>query len=400
MKKRVPGNIACFSMAVVLMAAALGCGKQPVDVTVEDYESINYVEEPSLDKEETQTVEPALVKLPEGESKEEPEEDKEAESQKTVNQQNSKLNLDVISLSGKEEDKVTTTDYSIFETERCVLLADKDITLPGNFAEVVEAIVDEIEKETGLKHDPEDWKPVQSDAVSGYFGFNPFAGVEKGKKIPIYLVNDREGVGYISWASESETTLVVYELMSEELWNSIPVYRDNPWRKRDYMDYETVAHEVTHTIVSRNVSLSKIMTEGIATHVEKVVTKNLSGKYPCVHYEEKIYDGIPDPITRDNAEHIFITDYEEISHADRGAEYTLGMIICDYMYETFGQDAFKKYADEINKQQIFFYYGNQTEEDMKKLSQAMKTVFGDDFFINFGDWYGKNKSRYRMLECN
>lgn len=302
-----------------------------------------------------------------------------------------------ISLSGIEEIEFTTTEYSYLESDKYFLLIDKDITLPGNFKIVTDAIIDEVEKETGLYYDTDRWTKCGSIVATTYVGFEPWEGLDFGKKIPIYIFNDREPAGYISWASNEDTVFVIYELMSDELWNSIPEYRDNPWRKRDYMDYATIAHELTHTIVGRNVSLSKIMTEGIATRMQRVVPENLSKRFDSVVYEEGGYDGIPDAITRDNAEAIFLSDYAEIDHAHRGAEYTLGMIICDYMYETFGNDAFKRYVDEINNRNISFLYGNQTEEDLVKLAEAMKAVFGEDFFVNFGDWYGKNVDRYPMF---
>lgn len=301
-----------------------------------------------------------------------------------------------ISLSGIEEIEFTTTEYSYLESDKYFLLIDKDITLPGNFKIVTDAIIDEVEKETGLYYDTDRWTKCGSIVATAYVGFEPWEGLDFGKKIPIYIFNDREPAGYISWASDEATVFVIYELMSDELWNSIPEYRDNPWRKRDYMDYGTIAHELTHTIVGRNVSLSRIMTEGIATRMQRVVPENLSKRFDSVVYEEDGYDGIPDAITKDNAEAIFLSDYAEIDHAHRGAEYTLGMIICDYMYETFGNDAFKRYVDEINNRNISFLYGNQTEEDLVKLTEAMKAVFGEDFFVNFGDWYGKNVDRYPM----
>ena len=50
-----------------------------------------------------------------------------------------------LELDGVAENYVTVTDYSYIESEKYVLLLEKDVYLPGDFVVTLDAIVDEIE---------------------------------------------------------------------------------------------------------------------------------------------------------------------------------------------------------------------------------------------------------------
>ena len=169
-----------------------------------------------------------------------------------------------ITLDGVKENHFVSTDYCYIESEKYVLLIDKDIDLPGDFAVVMDAIVDELEKQLGVSYAPveRDYPHVTDNSIY-YNGFNPWKDWYVGEKIPVFIMCDRQPEGWISCASADDLTLVEYELFSEDVWNSIPDFRDNPWRKTDYVDYSVIAHEMTHVITGRNCNMSKIMTEGL-----------------------------------------------------------------------------------------------------------------------------------------
>ncbi|MBQ2156646.1 MAG: hypothetical protein II438_09460 [Clostridiales bacterium] len=301
-----------------------------------------------------------------------------------------------ITLDGVKENHFVSTDYCYIESEKYVLLIDKDIDLPGDFAVVMDAIVDELEKQLGVSYAPveRDYPHVTDNSIY-YNGFNPWKDWYVGEKIPVFIMCDRQPEGWISCATADDLTLVEYELFSEDVWNSIPDFRDNPWRKTDYVDYSVIAHEMTHVITGRNCNMSKIMTEGLADYMAVSVINALADKYPSiaeVKAKKTFYDNtVPEAVNASNAEAIFVSDYKDVSHADRGAEYTYGQYLFEYLHEQAGDDFFKKICTKLNTSAGFVYrYDEYNEEQMQKIAGIIKDLYGDDVFTKFGDWCVKN----------
>ena len=319
----------------------------------------------------------------------------EAPIETTIRNAKDHTHYEKVTLDGVKENYFVSTDYCYLESEKYVLLIDKDIKIPGDFAVVLDAVIDEIEKQTGLSAVPENREYPNICESSGYYnGFNPWKDWNVGSKIPIFLVCDREPKGWISCATSDDVVIVSYDMISDEVWNSVPAYRDNPWRRDGYLDYTEIIHELTHTVTQRNVPMSKIMTEGIAEYMSVSVLNALADKYPSlaeVKAKKNSDDNyVPEKVNSSNAEAIFVSDYKDVSHADRGAEYTFGKYLFMYLNEQSGDEFFKNIADKLIASGINYHYDEYDEASMQKIAGIFKELYGDDVFEKFGEWCVKN----------
>lgn len=298
-------------------------------------------------------------------------------------------------LDGDAKHLYTFHDFSYLESDKYFLFVEKDISIPGDFAKNLDLIINEVEKQLDLDICmQENENVVFGDTMTSYHGFNPWEGKKSRGKLAIYLATDPHGEGYISWAFNGEAFFVMYETFSEELWNSIPEYRDNPWRRNEYIDYTTIAHELTHAIALRNAGMTDIVTEGIAEYMGREVVNSLAKKYPQFRDcrdKRYLYDNsIPEAVNAKNAERIFVGDYQEISHADRGAEYVTGMYLCYFLKERYGSKFYGDYSRLIKKKKLDYNSLEDGKEVTQKYADAMKELFGDDVFKDFGNWCVKN----------
>ena len=297
-----------------------------------------------------------------------------------------------ITLDGVQEHHYISTDYCYIVSDKYVVFLDKDIDVPGDFLVNVDAIIDGIEEELGISSCPEDFEYGGVPDLSIYYdGVDPWEDFYIGTKIPLFLMVDRYDEALISNACADYTVIVSYELFSEDLWNSVPGYCNSDFRFRnDFVDYGEIAHELTHTITDRNIDNTKIMAEGIAEYTERRVIENLADSYPAIRTtldNRYLYDnGIPEPINAGNAEEIFIGDYDEIDAEHRGAEYTFGRYLFEYLYEIDGPEFYTHLVDTIHANGITYSYGNYDEAIITEYADAMKEAFGDDVFTGFGDW--------------
>ncbi|MBR5712463.1 MAG: hypothetical protein IKX54_02600 [Lachnospiraceae bacterium] len=301
--------------------------------------------------------------------------------------------LNEITLSGKKEDHVITDRYCYYEGDKFFLLLDKDLDLPGDFGDNVAAIIDALEKEIGFEFtcSGKNDRLYLGDAILGVK--DPWRELDNEMKVVIYVFVDREDKHNISYATSGGLTLYMYELYSDELWNSVDSYRNNPWRRSSTVDYGTVAHELTHVLTLRYYDgTSKIMTEGSAEYYAETVIASLAGKNKDF---AECYEGIKDLnrswinelVTKDNAEEIFADDYRNLDHANRGDEYTFGRGFCEFLSETYGKTFMKKYLDAAKEKGLESQYsGLVSDTDIKKHAVVMKELFGDDVFVKFAAW--------------
>ncbi|MBR4731746.1 MAG: hypothetical protein IK081_03160 [Lachnospiraceae bacterium] len=304
-----------------------------------------------------------------------------------------------ITLSGNHDDHVITDKLCYVEGEKYFLLLDKDVDLPGDFGDNVELIIDEIENVTGFTFSiPAKLFTCDNSTVT--FGYNPWDGFDFGMKVPIYLYPDRDSTGYISSASSEFMNLQLYELYSMDLWNSVPAYRDNPWRRDDHVNYDTVAHELTHVLTCRRAALTKIMTEGSADYVaEKVIKKlaDVTGQYDFVESAARmdLSYHVKNEVTAENAEAVFRNDYSDLSQMERGDEYTLGRMMCLFLEENYGESSLHDYIAAVANAGYAYpkFIGDPNQNDINKMADLMKTTFGDDVFTKFGAWYQTHKDQ-------
>lgn len=302
-----------------------------------------------------------------------------------------------ITLDGNPDSEFVSTDYCYLESEKYFLLIEPGIKLPGDYANNLDAIIDEIEKELGIELCTTDYEYSHGIInMSVYYdGFNPWDNWSLGTKLPIFLIADETDEGLISCGDSEFVCFVEYELFSDEIWNSCPSYYENTdWRRLDFIDYTNAAHELTHAITGRNGKANSIVSEGIAEYMGRSVIAALASDYPSIgvtydkHY---LYDyGVPEPVNADNAESIFFDDYQEIDTADRGAEYVYGRYFWQFLFDNYGSDAYFKYNEMVKSYHIEGWYGSYEDSDNQKFTDAVKAVFGDDVFEKFGDWCVEN----------
>jgi len=296
-------------------------------------------------------------------------------------------------LSGRREDIVTTTEYCYIKGDGYVILLDKDIKLHGDFENIVANAINEIRKQTGLLTD--NWDPNKRDVFPYKFiteDGDCWDAIPDNGEIFINMVVDREAVGYISSAGQSYVRITEYDFYGDDLWNSVPDYRDNPWRRNEQEpDYGVLFHELTHAITLRTLTsceMGKIVTEGIADYIEKRVDdefrKSIEGYVPSYN---ATYDQTKLAITPENAEELFIHDYCDLSHADRGAEYDFGKYLFTFLEDEYGSDYFVKICKELQGTGGDDRWREATEQERINRADAFKKIFGDDVFVKFGKWY-------------
>ena len=314
-----------------------------------------------------------------------------------------------LKLSGEEKDKITTTDFCYIESDKYVLLMEKDLVIPGDLKKNFDAIINSLEKYTGLSYCPDSYDYTKTiDFARSKYGFNPGEGMDYGKKIPIELIVDRKDEGLISCACNQFVTLELNAMYTDELWNSVPSYRDNTsWKRYSFIDYHSVAHELTHAITERSASLTKIMAEGSADYYAKKVLGDLikvkgmtKDMKRSLEVSQMLKWDLPEKITAANAEKVFLRDYSEISSADRGAEYRLGSEFCDYLAKTQGKDFMKRYMDAIKADPQLRNESRPNEgyrkEIMQKHIELFKKLFGKDVFTKFGRDYSKYELKVKL----
>ncbi len=314
-----------------------------------------------------------------------------------------------LKLSGEEKDKITTTDFCYIESDKYVLLMEKDLVIPGDLKKNFDAIINSLEKYTGLSYCPDSYDYTKTiDFARSKYGFNPWEGMDYGKKIPIELIVDRKDEGLISCACNQFVTLELNAMYTDELWNSVPSYRDNTsWKRYSFIDYHSVAHELTHAITERSASLTKIMAEGSADYYAKKVLGDLikvkgmtKDMKRSLEVSQMLKWDLPEKITAANAEKVFLRDYSEISSADRGAEYRLGSEFCDYLAKTHGKDFMKRYMDAIKADPQLRNESRPNEGYRKEIMQKhiglFKKLFGEDVFTKFGRDYSKYELKVKL----
>lgn len=315
----------------------------------------------------------------------------EPESSKELVNVNLNLPYPYIELDGNEEDSVITTEFCCFESDKYVLFMDKGLCIPGNMGVVLDAVIDDIEDRLNLSYKPEGFTQSPDNSLSSYFGFNPCVNDLNGK-IPIAIVVDWKEEGLIPCASSDGVVWVSYELYSDDCWYSIVGGTDEDWRRRFYIDYSEMVHEITHCITERHTDMTLIMTEGIAQYLMDVVVDDLADEYPCIDMvksQRYPYDyQLPEAVNGQNAEQIFLNDYSDIPYVERGAEYTYGKYLYMYLHKTYGDDFMDLIMDKIEGKEYSYY--NYSISTTQEYINYMKQVYSETIFEDFGNWCVKN----------
>ncbi|MBO7632025.1 MAG: InlB B-repeat-containing protein [Lachnospiraceae bacterium] len=311
------------------------------------------------------------------------------------------LGANRISLSGKREDFFMTDKYYYYEGDSFFVYFDKDLKIPGDFCDNIALVMEQLEKETGLSFIPEGKIKAMSEERDSFFGAkDPWRYIDGGKKVLIYVVADREATGYISSSSSNGkyVTLVLFDLFTDELWNSVPNYRDNPWRLSGFISYYEIAHELTHTLTTRyHAGTTYVMSEGSADYYAERVMRALQNRSEDFRksYEnfEKVQKStkIAKKITPKTAETIFVTDFEDVSFAERGDEYIFGRMLFEFITERYGDTFLKDYLMGASDRMLRSVFSSPPAHEADKHAQLIKDLAGEDVFTEFGKWYQSGK---------
>ena len=300
----------------------------------------------------------------------------------------------MITLSGNEADHYITTDYCCIEGDKFYLLLDKDLDLPGDFADNVAMIMDTLEEKVGLKFATSKkyvdfWgEPYKMSSMVGCY--DPWADFEFGQKVPIYVVMDHDGKAWISHSLAGYTYINLPGLYSDDVCKKLGInyeYYDG------YVQYDVIAHELTHVLTLRHASLPDILTEGGADYFAEETIRSLvpmsESFAKCADHFEFVYR-VDQKVTEKNAETLFYNDFED--HYDQA--YAFGHLLCAYLKETYGDTFMRDYIAAV--QSIGYEFGQDgfwelPKDPDKKRVDEFKKLFGDDVFTNFAPYYNTHK---------
>lgn len=270
-------------------------------------------------------------------------------------------------ITGDKKGTFTTEKACYIRGERCFLYVEAGLTIPNDYVEKADAIIAELEKQMWNVDKPISYK----ESLASDYG--TFYGISNKGKMPIVLKRDTDQMGYISAYYSPDVNIYDYGMETGEM---------------KYIEYSTLAHECSHAVMDAKGQMGKIgriMTEGSADFYAESVLKALK----ISTLEDYHYYSYETPINEDTAEQLFCDDFDDLGHANRGAEYSFGFYFSEFLQETYG-DNFLTEVTAALKQKNIADYESDEEKDRQARTETFKSVFGEDVFTRFGLWYTKN----------
>lgn len=278
--------------------------------------------------------------------------------------ENSPAKAQKVVFSGNAGDVVVADTDCYAEGERCFIYIEAGLTVPGNYVKIADQIVAALEKKMWCSDDP-----LKYD----YNPWGKFYGISNNGKLPIVLNLDEENLGLISYFG-SEVCLYDYGM------------RDGNMNE---IEYYTLAHEASHAILNAKAEerkFGKIMVEGSADFYAECALKEAGMQNLFTGGGRFTYSSL----NTQTAEKLFEEDFRDVSHANRGAEYSYGYLLSKYLCETFGDEYLTKMNNAIKQSAIKDNgeYGDASDSALRV--SIMKRLFGDDVFVKFAEWYELN----------
>ena len=298
-------------------------------------------------------------------------------------------------LSGNRDEFFSSENYSYIETERYVIFLDKNVRVRGNLVEDINEIISATEEHTGMSLYPNGnkyWSKENScDSPKSigllYFGEDVWNGVNtNNEKFSIFILGQNDEK-WTSFCPGSNEVVCVYDDMD--------FYDEN-------VGIYTFVHEITHSLQEANSPHLKETAdkfcEGYAAYTEITVGGKLS-KYPSGKYKSFKY--MPNEnldIKKQDVEKYFDMDFTKVYGLLNSEEYEYGYALVKYMIEQYSSPSFIDYLDEIEK---LLDKSGKTRVSTSIRKQAIKNLYGEDFFDKFGEWYEKyndeEKRRFRDI---
>lgn len=271
-----------------------------------------------------------------------------------------------LDLSKKKGPYYKTTKEEYIETTRFVLYLGKNVSVPVNVIELIDYIMDMIEKETGYKfyagkRDP--YSAGMSYELDTYFQkADKFKQIDfKAKKIGIAVCDNSEGP-----YAKSDGILIGPEhirLNGEEAY--------------------AVIHELLHVVYYHNgISMEGVFDEGFATYyTARILDKDT--RLNCTYDSYKALSDYPYAINEKDMEQLYIIQ------AQGSARYKLGFRFMHYIIEEYGDDAFRKLREKIAGQ---LKEGEQATTQL--IAKVIKKELSKSFFADFAKWHKENRDRF------
>ncbi len=265
-----------------------------------------------------------------------------------------------LNLSGNADDEYVTTQPEYVVSDDIILFLDKNVKVSGDVMEQIAIIKNLVEKEAGLKlKNNSIFADNRSNDISWLYGDMEFAGVDyEYEKFHIYVVP------YEKCAACCMTYSIV--LNPEDL---------------DFAGGEgtVLVHEMAHAVHSTNgIYMCSVMDEGFATYItgqitekDEIITFNFDA--------DENYSYYPVAITEENAESEFLAEHE-----DKWDDYLYGYRFMTYLFETYGDDIFRKMLTDANTRTEISYTLSSSD-----LISIIKTNTSEDVFKDFAKWLSK-----------
>jgi hypothetical protein len=157
----------------------------------------------------------------------------------------------------------------------------------------------------------------------------------------------------------------------------------------------TFTHELLHCLQGLNSANLKQtgdkLCEGYAAYNEIEIYSSLK-QFPINDsYLENYEFGMKKLlIDRDNAEEEFKKNYTEIYGEHNFEEYQLGYALVKFMNEEYPNIPFNSFLEEVGNQLIKV---KQERITVKMEINAIKKIYGNDFFEKFGNWFSENYTK-------
>ena len=286
-----------------------------------------------------------------------------------------------VTLSGNEQDHLITTDYCYVEGEKFYLLFDKDANVPGDFANNIALIMDTLEEKTGLTFATANKYDDFAKRANIVGDYDPWEDFDFGQKVPIYIIIDHDDTAWVSHAMVCYAYINRPSLYDEDFCNKSGL--DYSYY-RGFIEYDVIAHELTHVLTQRHIKMNNPMTEGSADYFAietlNALAENSESFRKCAERME-FEDASDYLITPENAEEMFRTEC-----ANNGDIYSFGRMLCTYLAENYGKTFLHDFVVAAEKDEYGF---GQTEYrrwpfDVEKFADEFQKFFGADVFRNYG----------------
>lgn len=275
-----------------------------------------------------------------------------------------------VDLSKKKGDYYTSQKEEYIDTSRFILYLQEGAEIPVNIIELINHVMDQIEKETGYTFYVKD--RVKDSTGMQYYLEKYFKSADKMQKlnmdhhkVEILIMNKmKPGMG--------------------EIFGGYGVVLNSDNMKIVDENGRTILRSLLHIITSRNgVHMGYALSEGFVQYYTDIILKNdktLTSSYSALE-EEWGYD--KNVISEKNMEELFLTQ-------DGGSASKIGFRMMYYLIEEYGEDAYirvQKQATKLNPKKGI-------ESSLDIIAKALKTEISKEFFKEFAKWHSKNRERF------